>query len=281
MTDIATETKPDEIASPPAEPSPAPSDTQTELDRALSEWEAAQQPQPEPPADNTAQAPGGDNIDQLLTELGYPPAEGSQWDVEQIGALQTQIDSYRAIETERQIAAAATQWVSDLQRQCSAANPDLPDNFVEREVKVMLVDRKELEPAFRVVQTTTAEQRQQAAAEYRQLEATYRNVERTPDSPQRTQALQQLNRRGQEIWLQASADNIVRTAIRDVRSAARHEPKPIDEEATADRNALAFFIRQGGSGRTPPAEPPVRWGDLSGPDGRRKVKEQFGFDPGW
>jgi hypothetical protein len=141
----------------------------------------------------------------------------------------------------------------------------------------MLVDRKELEPAFRVIQTTTTEQRQQAAAEYQRLEATYRSVERTPNSPKRTQALQELNRRGQEIWLQASADNIVRTAIRDVRGAARKEPKPIDEEATADRAAVAQAIRESGSGKVPPAEPPIQWGRLSENEFRNLTREKFGF----
>jgi len=58
----------------------------------------------------------------------------------------------------------------------------------------------------------------------------------------------------------------------EVALAGKLKP-PIDDEATADRNMVYAAIRDGGSGRGIPPEPPVQLGNLSDAEYRAYLRQ--------
>src|SRR5262249_51123333 len=118
-----------------------------------------------------------------------------------------------------------------------------------------------------------------AEKEFQQLEALYHRALAAPNDPRKQQAMSALERRGYELGLMLNSCKILNNAWRDVQKRAGKVAPLLDELASAERDAVAWAVREASSGDIP--DPPVQWGKLSANEGRQKVKDLFGFDPGW
>jgi hypothetical protein len=175
--------------------------------------------------------------------------------------------------TERE---AFDKFSSELQGQLG---PNVPDDYAKTQLLAMSVENPAIEAAWRF-RNLTATERAIAERDFNALEVLYHKALQAPDDPRKAQALAQMERKGQELGLMMNAQKILTRAYRDVQKRAAKVQPAIDLEATADRALVAQSVRDG---RMPLdyKEPEIEWGKLSSVEGRREVKERFGFDPGW
>jgi len=164
-------------------------------------------------------------------------------------------------------------YAQHLQQQCG---PHAPDDYARSQLLALAMERPELQVAWKYRDLTGA-QRQAVEREFRQLEQKYRYAQTTPDSPEKAQALAEMERRGQELAFVYGAQKMLNDARNEIRTRAGKLRPPIDEEATADRNAVAQAVRESGSGRAVPPEPPIQWGRLTENEFRNLTREKFGF----
>src|SRR5262249_9624452 len=152
------------------------------IDDLLAEFDAAtQQPAPEATADSTggdnvAPNVSGDEVDKLLAELSVSSA-----DQQKITDLEGQISGFRAAEDERKSRADFDAYSSKLQAECG---PHVPDDFAVTELKAALVDKPELEMAWRYRHVTN-DQLRAAEREFQQLEALHYRATQQPDGDPR------------------------------------------------------------------------------------------------
>jgi hypothetical protein len=200
---------------------------------------------------------------------------GPTADQQRITSLEGELNSVRAAELDRQSRQDFEGFSKKLQAECGV---NVPDDFARTALLAAAMERPELQIAWQH-RHITDEQLRAADAEFRQLESLYNRVLAAPDDPRKQQALAQMYQRGQELGLMMNSRKILNNVWRDVQKRASKVAPPIDELATADRDAVAFAVREAHSGDIP--EPPVQWGNLSAAEGRKKSRELFGFDVGW
>jgi len=266
---------PSDAPAPPIGTAPAPSDSWDDVQQLLDEFDQkTATPEPEPVADeniadgNNTSTGAGDDLDKWLSELGGGPSQEQQ----QIERLTGEINSLREAEFNRYVQGQFDKFASDLQRECE--NLD-----VVKELKVMSVDRPELIDYWRYYCRFNNQDRANARRELSQLDVLYGRAKAAPDDPRKASALAQMEQYGRHLQFIVIAPAKVRQVVNEMRSMNRRAPKDLDEIATADRDAVYQAIRDGSTPILP--EPPVRWGNLSAKDGREKVRQDFGFDPGW
>jgi hypothetical protein len=156
--------------------------------------------------------------------------------------------------------------------------PNVDDQLARTNLLAALAERPELATVWQHRHVTDADLRA-AEQEFRQLESLWQRAQAAPDDPRKQQAIAALEQRGYQLGLMLNSRKILNDVWRSVEKRAKSVTTPIDEIATADRDAVAFAVREAHSGDIP--EPPVKWENLSAAEGRKKSKELFGFDVGW
>ncbi len=142
----------------------------------------------------------------------------------------------------------------------------------------MSAENPDLEVAWRF-RNLTPEQRAAMDREFQELEVLYHRAQQASDDPRKAQAMAQMEAKGREIGLVLTAGKILNNARRDVVKRAEKVKPAIDSYQTELRQEIAGIMRGVGGKVAPQA--PTNYGKLSGAEGRRKVMEEFGFDPGW
>jgi hypothetical protein len=247
-------------------------DLLAEFDRATATPERSADPPAVPIGDGANQT---GPIDDLLREFDPAAATARQ----RIEELSGQVNSFRAVEFQRQEREAAEQWAAELQAHVSRMNPNLDDSFVRDRLLVMVAENPALEQAWRFRNLTDADIAK-AQKDFRGLEAIYAQTQKAPEDPRKAEALALMERRGQELQLMLSARQLIRTTRNTILKRADSVKPPYDPDASFDREMVAQAVRDG-RGELNPQPEKIEWGKLSGTEGRRKVQEEFGFDPGW
>jgi hypothetical protein len=259
-------------ALPSAPTAPAPSDSWDDVQSLLDEYDSKQlasQAASKPDQggqDATKQDTTNDDLAKLIDDLG------SSQERQQIEQLTGEINSFREAEFNRHVQTQFDKFSSDLQKECERLD-------VVKELKAMSVDRPELVDYFRYYCRFSNEDRANAQRELSQLDNLYGRAKAAPDDPRKASALVQMEQYGRHLQLIVNAPGVVRQVRNEIRGMDRRAPKEIDEIATADRDAVYQAIRDGSTPILP--EPPVKWGNLSAREGRERIKQDFGFDPGW
>jgi hypothetical protein len=263
------------IETPALEPSSA-SDA---IDQLVQDYEAAN-----PPAPKVAeQAPPADDFEQQLNELlgqqqSDPLADLANEQAKgRITELEGALNGLRAEAYQRAELESFDKYANELQAK-------LPEYCSPEHARNALLaaaaQDQNLQAAWRY-RDITNEQRRAAEGQFRQLENLYWQVQQAPNNdPRKQTALTQIEQRAQQLQLMVAAPGLLLKAERDIIKTANAH-RPIDPDASADRAAVSFAVKEAGSGRAPPSEPPTEWGKLTGAEGRQKVKDKYGFDPGW
>jgi hypothetical protein len=256
---------PTDVSAPPVGTAPASSD---DLDSLLAEFDAAtSKPADEPAQDNTGQ--DATELAKLIDDLG------SSQERQQIERLTDEIGSLRAAEADRQSRADFEGFAAKLQKELG---PHVDERFARTNLLAALAERPELATVWQY-RHASDEQLRAADREFRQLEALYNRTLAAPDDPRKQQAIAALEQRGWQLGLMLNSRAILNKVWRDVQKKASKVLPPIDVEATADHDMVAQSVRDGSTPILP--EPPVKWGNLSAREGRERIKQDFGFDPGW
>jgi hypothetical protein len=267
MTDSTViEEQSHDVTAPEPASTPAPAD---DLDSLLREFDerTAQQPEPEPATiDNAGQE--GHEIDALLAEFSAASA-----DQRRVSELEGELNSARVAELQRQSRQDFEGFAKKLQAELG---PNVPDDYARTTLLAMSAENPALAEAWRF-RHVTADQRRAAELEFQQLEVLHWRAQQAPDDPRKAEALAQIERRGQELGLMMNAGKILDRAWRDVQRRAEKARPPIDIAATEDRELVAQSIRDAGSGRAVPAEPPPNLGRMSDSEFRKYTLENFGF----
>jgi hypothetical protein len=216
-------------------------------------------------------------IDALLDELSRPgPLDNSLFTPRTGDAQQQQAEQQRAAEQFNALqsqnaqlrgaiqAAADRQDFDKLTSELQGRLPQhLPDDFARTQLLAMAVQNPDLVAAYDYRHVD----RKAVDTELRRVEQVFNQ---TTDPAQRA-ALEQYGRR---LGLALNAPEIIRRATREVVKRAEAH-KLIDEQATADHDAVAAAVR-GASGKAQP-EPPPNFGNMSDKQLARYTKEHFGF----
>jgi hypothetical protein len=268
------------VANEPDSPAPAEGMPGESIDRSIEDLidefdrvTAQPEPEPAPTIDNGQAQDGQDPIEELLREFADPGAKDRQ----RIDELTGEIGSLRAAEFQRAEREAAEAWAADLQSHVSRMNPNIPDDFVRDRLLVMAAENPALEQAWRFrnvsdAELATAKRDFQAAAQL------YQQALKAPDTdPRKPEALRFLEQRGQHLQLMLGARGVIRSARNAILKRADEVKPPYDPAATEDRELVAQSIRDAGSGRAVPAEPPPNLGKMSDSEFRKYTLENFGF----
>jgi hypothetical protein len=275
MTDAAVAPRPDDAADVAPAAVAQPGD---ELDGYLKEFETGtSQPAAQPDHQNGASLqPTGavplNDIDALLDELSRPTAseplfaQGS--DAHQQAQAQ---DQFSALQSENAQLRAHMQRAADqrdldrLSGELQSRLPShLPPDYAAAALKSMAVDHPELVLAF---DYRGADPRA-VAQELRQIQM---QMNHPATLPAQREMLQQ---HAQRLNIALHSKSILRRAMIEIRDRAESH-RPIDEQATADHDAVAAAVR--GRSGTAPAEPPPNFGAMSDADLRKYTREHFGF----
>ena len=252
-------------------------DTWGELDQALADFDSkVSQQQPEPTPDESSIS-GTNTPDQTLDRQVWEDLLGPD---PRIGELQSQVDAFKASEFQAQEREAASKWAAELQDVCARSNPNIEDNFVIREIKVLSADHPGVLEAAWQYRGLTDAQLAIAQKDYAAAEKLYQRVLAEPDSEQKQNALRYLEQQGARLRAMLSARSVIRSVRNEIRKRGDAVKAGYDPIASADRELAAQSVRDA-RGELNPRPEQIEWGKLSGAEGRRKVKEEFGFDPGW
>src|SRR5262249_21751743 len=111
-----------------------------------------------------------------------------------------------------------------------------------------------LEAAWRY-RNLTNEDRRAAELAFRQLETLHAQILRAPPDPRKASTLAQIEQRAQQLQLAINSVPMLLRVTREIEKKAK-DFRPIDPEASADKAMVAAAIRDGGSGKALPPEPP-------------------------
>jgi len=235
-----------------------------EFDRSIA------QPETEQPATN-----GQDPLDALLAELTTPsPDQQKIAELEgQLSSAQGQLSSAQSAEFLRQEREAATKWAAELQDVCSRSNPNIESDFVIREIKVLSADNPGmLEAAWQYRNLSDADLAT-AKRDFAAAERLYAQAVAAPDTdPRKKEALRFLEQRGAQLQAMLSARSVIRSAHNQIRKRAESVKAPYDPDVSATREEIAHLMKEGGSGRGVPPEPPVQLGGMSDAEYRAYLK---------
>jgi hypothetical protein len=200
------------------------------------------------------------SVEQFLQSLSGPDPR--------IQELEGQVSNLQVAEYRRQELAAFDSFAADLQKQMPS---HVPPDYTRAKLEALAHN-----PEVALAWDLRNVDRRAAHLELAKVQVT---LGRLPEgtTPQQIVELQNYAAR---LNIAINSHAILRKATHGILNDARKIPLPIDEEATANREMVAQALR-GASSPVDFKEPPIEWGKLSGPDGRREVFKQFGFDPGW
>jgi hypothetical protein len=266
MTDTITQTNEGVAPTPAPDPSPPEQDFNSVLDEYVAANPTPQEEQP--PADDW---------ERTLAELMGPKSDplqdlANEQARNQIAELQGE-NARLLAEQRREIDQRDfDRFALELQSELPS---HLPSNYAANALWAAAAKDKNLVAAFDARNMDV----KAADAEFRKLEVLYNQVVRSPDNdPRKQSALAVLYQRGEQLGLIMNSREILRRARSDIVKQAR-EWKPIDEEQTQIRAEVAAAVRGASVKIAPEREP--NYGQMDGPEGRRAVKERYGFDPGW
>jgi hypothetical protein len=242
------------------------------LDDLLAEYDAKTR-QAEPaasdnqlPQDGTSQDASGE-LDELLAQLSGPSP-----DQQRIEQLTGEIGSLRAQELERQSRADFDGFSKKLQ---SELGPNVDENFARTNLLAAYADRPELAVVW-ANRHVTDEQLRAADREFQELEALYHQAQCiSNDDPRKAQAISWLERRGYQLGLLMNSRKILNDLWRDVQKRAAKVAPPIDELATADRDAVVFAVREASSGDLP--APRINFATMSDREFAEFTRKNYGF----
>jgi hypothetical protein len=260
VADVA-DSAPAADAQPVVAPEPkAPADT---LDSDLAEFVAGTV-RPEPPPAPAQPPPSGDAIDQMLAELNTASAAEQQ----QLSALQAENSQLRGrIQYETDLA-DFNKFAGDVQSKLPAY---LPDDYASVHFKAMAAENFTLALAFDYRNVD----RNAVGIELRKVQIALAQLSRDPyANPQRVASL---NAYGARLNVAYHSQQILRQAEREVIKRAQAVPRPIDAEATADKESVAAAVRSAG-GKVA-VEPPPNLGQLTDRQFREWGRQNVGFDP--
>jgi hypothetical protein len=235
------------------------------LQKALAEYDASVRPQP-PPAP-VQPPPSSDAIDQLLAELSTPsPAERQQ--AAQLTALQSENAQLKGHLRYQADLADFEKLAGEVQSKLPA---HVPEDYAAINFKAMAAERPEIALAFDL---RHVDQRA-ASVELNRVQIALGLLQRDPlADPNRITALTQY---AQQLNLARNSAAILRAARQEVIKRAERLRPPLDEAATADREAVAASVRSAG-GKVAP-EPPPNLGQLTDRQFREWGRQNVGFDP--
>jgi hypothetical protein len=269
MTEVANELKPDDApVDTPPEPTPAPAD---DLDQLLQEFQdKTAPPEPEPELSPDGGKTGGETLDQQIEQLLGPDPR--------ISELQGQIDAFKASEFQAQERQAAEAWASELQDVCSRSNPNVEDDFVIREIKVLSADNPGLLEQAWAYRNLSDADLAIAKRDFAAAEQLYQRVLAQPDTePQKQNALRYLEQRGAQLQAMLSARNVIRNARNEIRKRADAVKAGYDEDVSAWRTEIAASMR-GASMPVNFRDPPPDLGKMDDQTFRKWKLENLGWE---
>jgi hypothetical protein len=256
---------------PASESAPAP-EVEKDIDQLLSEWDQRQKPSELPlpgtpigadsnQPEQTEQQP--DPLDSLLQELNGPDPR--------IKELEGQVEAARVTEYRRQEMAAFESFTADLQKQVVEIAPHVPEDYVRAKLEALAHD-----PTVALAWDLRNVDRREASIELQKAQV----LLAPPPAGATPQQIAELQNYGARLQIAVNSHAILRKAIHGILNDARKIPPPVDHDVMAARAEIAQVMKHA-SGPIDAKEPPIEWGKLSANEGRRAVKEKYGFDPGW
>jgi hypothetical protein len=254
------------VASPPA----VQSAEDDYLQKALAEYDASVRPQPpiqQPPGAPVQPPPSSDAIDQLLAELSTPsPAERQQ--AAQLTALQSENAQLKGHLRYQADLADFEKLAGEVQSKLPA---HVPEDYAAINFKAMAAERPEIALAFDLRHVDP----RAASVELNRVQIALGLLQRDPlADPNRITALTQY---AQQLNLARNSAAILRAARQEVIKRAERLRPPLDEAATADREAVAASVRSAG-GKVAP-EPPPNLSNMTDRQFREWGRQNVGFDP--
>jgi hypothetical protein len=289
--------RPDDVAdaatSTPAEAERQPvAPVGNDLDNYLEEYQAAtSRPATQPeqqPTDQSSPAPqaSGDELDRLLDELSRPagPAPSGLFGPRYEGDLQQALEQQQQdLQSRLAVTQSENQQlrgfvehqraVRDFNRLVTETQKMLPDHlptdYAETQLLAAAVNNPVLQQAFDFRNVD----RRAVDRELRQVETVLAHFQRNPSAAAPGQ-VEQLTQHSFRLGLVLNSKEILRRATHDIVKRGRSHTQ-IDEQATADHDAVAASVR-GASGKAQP-EPPPNFGAMSDAELRKYTKQNFGF----
>jgi hypothetical protein len=267
MTQAITEEQPHDVANaenPPAGGN-APAD---DLDSLLQLWDDTVG-KAEPASDISGENTTSDQTyeQQLADLLGPDP---------KVAELQGQVETFQRENFQRQEREAATKWAEELQGVVSSSNPNVEDDFVVRELKILSADNPGLlEQAWKYRGLTDTQlaiaQKDLAAAE-----KLYQRALAEPDSEQKQNALRYLEQRGAELQAMLTARGVIRNVRNEIRKRGDAVKAGYDEDVSAWRTEIAASMKNASAPITP--EPPPDLGRMDDQTFRKWKLENLGWE---
>jgi hypothetical protein len=249
----------DRPATPEPSSAPAPNN---DIDDALAEYEAANPPPVE--VDGEMQ----DEASAALRDMDASAVSGHA--DARIAELQNRNAALEAHIHREQESAAFRGFASDLQKQLPE---HLPADYAETSLMALGAQNPELAFAW----DNRNADRRAADLELTRVERALTQLQQSPNA--RPQQIAALTEYGYKLGLILNAPKILQHASAEiVRRGKAHVN--YDPDLSADRMAVAAAVR-GASGPVDFKEPSPDYSQMDSVEGRRKVKEQFGFDPAW
>jgi hypothetical protein len=252
---------PENISSDTPTDTPAPVD---DLEKVLSEFDDATR-QPEQTLDQQIEqilgTPQPDPLAQYANEQYENRAtELGQQNAQLQAQIQRQIDERDFNKMASDLQSQLPEWVDPghgrtAMLAAAMENPNLQLAFQNRGIDKVAVD-----------------------AELRRVEGVMQQMQRNPNGYNPNQAAQ-LVAYANRLGFALNSETILRRARNEIIKGAWAN-KPIDPDATFDRNMVAAAIKEGGAGRAAPPQPQVKLGQLTSQEYRNYVRENFGFDSG-
>jgi len=239
------------------------------LQKALAEYDASVRPQPpirQPLEAPVQPPPSNDAIDQLLAELSTPsPAEQQQ--AAQLTALQSENAQLKGHLRYQADLADFEKLAGEVQSKLPA---HVPEDYAAINFKAMAAERPEIVLAFDLRHVDP----RAANAEMLKVQHILGQLRRDPYADSnRVPALEQY---GYRLNLARNSAAILRAARQEVIKRAERLRPPLDEAATADREAVAASVRSAG-GKVA-VEPAPQLGTMSN-ELRKWTRDNFGYDP--
>jgi len=248
-----TESAPSQL---PADVAPPPSadDGLTEL---LREFEEKVAQQPEPAADPVEEEAQPD-LDQQIQDLIGPDPK--------IAELNGQLSDLRTQLHQQQELKALDEFAEDLTKQLAEW---LPDGYARLKLESYAHD-----PVVRLAWDTRNIDPKAAAVDLAHVQHALAQLQVSGNAD--PAKVQQLNTLAHRLSVATQSASILRQARNQILKEAGALKPPLDPEATADRNAIAQFIRDG-QGPINIPEPKPNFGTMSDREFRDYTRKNFGF----
>jgi hypothetical protein len=256
MVEVITEEPEAAPSDAPVTGLPASSNTaDSDLDALLEQFTAATNKPAEPDAPTSPDAPVQDassnDLDALLRDLA--PSE----DQKRADALQGQLNDLQSqMHRERELA-AFNSYADDLAKQVVQVAPHAPDGWAKLKLESFAHD-----PEIRLAWDTRYINPQDAARDLAHVQFTLKQLQGDPNADPKQ--VQELNKLAYQLNIAAQSHSILRRVNLNILKEARLLPLPLDPDASADRAAVAFAVKEASSGDIP--QPPIDFSTMTNPE---------------